>query len=121
MSTTEFGKIVRIARLDADVRLNEMAEALGITPAFLSGMETGRKKISPEWVAKIANYVRNELKADAPNLEAAAAVANKSVSLDGLSPQHQMMVAGFARVKELDPETERRFFELLIAAGGGGK
>lgn len=121
MATTEFGKVVRIARLNAGVKLNEMAEALSVSPAFLSGMETGRKKISEDWVAKIAGYVRNELKTDAPNLEVAAAVTNKSVNLDGLSPQHQMLVAGFARIKELDEETEKRFHELLVAASKGEK
>jgi transcriptional regulator with XRE-family HTH domain len=121
MSTTEFGKVVRMARLDAGVKLNEMAEALSVSPAFLSGLETGRKNISEEWIAKIAAYVRQSLNNPAPNLEALASVANQSVPLDGLTPQHQMMVAGFARMKSLDPETERKFFELLVAASGGGK
>lgn len=121
MSTTEFGKIVRMARIQAGVRLNEMAEALAVSPAFLSGLETGRKKISDEWLQKIANYVRGELKVAAPALETAAAVANKTVNLEGLSPQHQMLVAGFARIREMDAETEQRFRELLVAASGGDK
>lgn len=121
MATTEFGKIVRMARLEAGVKLNEMAAALSVSPAFLSGLETGRKKISDEWLKKIAMYVRNDLKVAAPSLETAAVVANKNVNLEGLSPQHQMLVAGFARIKEMDPETEARFRELLVAASGGEK
>jgi transcriptional regulator with XRE-family HTH domain len=121
MATTEFGKIVRMARIQAGVRLNEMAEALAVSPAFLSGLETGRKKISPEWLGKIASYIRQDLKVPAPELETAAAVANKSVNLEGLSPQHQMLVAGFARIKEMDPDTEQRFRELLTAASRGEK
>lgn len=121
MATTEFGKVVRIARLNAGVKLNDMAEALDVSPAFLSGLETGRKKISDEWLEKITGYVRNVLKIEAPDLEVAAAVTNKSVNLDGLSPQHQMLVAGFARIRELDAETEKRFHELLVAASRGEK
>jgi transcriptional regulator with XRE-family HTH domain len=116
MSITEFGKVVRMARIEGGVKLSEMATSLGVSAAFLSGMETGRKKISDEWIQKIASYVRGELNVEAATLEAAAAVSNKSVNIDGLSPQHQMLVAGFARIRDLDKETERRFHELLVAA-----
>ncbi len=121
MTTTEFGKIVRTARLQAGVKLSEMAEALDVSSAFLSGLETGRKKVSDDWTTKIAHYLRHDLKLPVPTLEAAAAVSNKSVSLDGLSPQHQMLVAGFARIKDFDEETEKRFHELLVAASKGEK
>jgi len=114
-TTTDFGKVVRMARIQAGVKLSEMADALEVSAAFLSGLETGRKKISDEWVAKIATYVRNDLGVAAPDLEAAASVSNGSVNLDGLSPQHQMLVAGFARMK-FDEETESKFRELLLAA-----
>ncbi len=121
MATTEFGKIVRVARVKAGVNLSEMAETLSVSPAFLSGLETGRKKISDEWVGKIADYVRNTLKDPAPGLEVAADLTNQSVNLEGLSPQHQLLVAGFARMGALDDETERRFHELLQAASKGEK
>jgi ribosome-binding protein aMBF1 (putative translation factor) len=120
-TTTDFGKVVRMARIQAGVKLSEMADTLQVSAAFLSGLETGRKKISDEWINKIASYVRNELKVPAPDLEVAAAVSNKSVNLDGLSPQHQMLVAGFARMKNFDEETEVRFRELLLAASRGEK
>lgn len=123
MSTTEFGKVVRMARIEAGVKLSDMAEALDVSAAFLSGLETGRKKISEDWISKIATYVRDELKVAAPTLEIVAAVSNKSVNLDGLSPQHQMMVAGFARMKDFNfnEETERKFHDLLVAASRGEK
>ena len=117
-TTTDFGKVVRMARIQAGVKLSEMADRLQVTPAFLSGMETGRKRISDEWLTKIASYVRNDLGVPAPDLETAAAVSNGTVSLDGLSPQHQMLVAGFARVK-LDEGNEAKFRELLVAASKG--
>ena len=53
MKITEFGKAVRKARIDASVTLGDMAEALEVSPPFLSAMETGRKKISEDWVRKI--------------------------------------------------------------------
>lgn len=50
---TNFGKFIRKMRIDKDVSLKEMADHMKITPAFLSGMETGRKAISPTMLNKI--------------------------------------------------------------------
>jgi transcriptional regulator with XRE-family HTH domain len=108
-----------MARIQASVKLSEMAVALDVSPAFLSSLETGRKRVSSEWVEKIGSYLRNDLGLAVPDLEAKADVSNGSVNLEGLSPQHQMLVAGFARVRKLDEETEMKFRELLEAAGRG--
>ena len=58
MAITEFGKAVRKGRIETGVSLSAMAAELGATPAFLSAMETGRKKIPAEWVAKIQAYFK---------------------------------------------------------------
>ncbi|WP_116324232.1 helix-turn-helix domain-containing protein [Cupriavidus taiwanensis] len=121
MSTTEFGRLVRKARIDADVTLLEMARQLDVSAPFLSGMETGRKKISQEWVGKIEEFFRSKYGIEVPGLDVAADIANREVSLEGLSPQHQMLVAGFARMKSIDPEVEEQFRQLLTAAGNYGK
>jgi len=73
-----------------------MANALGVSSAFLSSLETGRKKVPEEWVNKIEVFFKNRGIA-VMGLQEAADVSNKSVSLEGLSPTHQMLVAGFAR------------------------
>lgn len=39
MALTEFGKAVRKARIDAGETLLSMAETIGASPAFLSGMK----------------------------------------------------------------------------------
>ena len=114
MKLTEFGKIVRKARLDAEVSLLEMAESLGVSSAFLSGMETGRKKITSDWTQKISDFFGNRGIA-VENLPEAADVSNQSVSLEGLNPAHQMLVAGFARTS-LTPEEFENLKELLMAA-----
>lgn len=118
MKITEFGKVVRKARLDAEVSLLQMANELDVTSAFLSGMETGRKKITDDWVGKIRNFfaVRN---IEVPNLAEAADVSNKSVSLEGLSPAHQMLVAGFARTSLSQEELEN--LKALLAAANTNK
>lgn len=118
-TTTDFGKVVRMARIQASVKLSDMAKALEVSPAFLSSLETGRKRVSEEWIGKIASYLRQELGQPVPDLETTAAVSNGSVNLEGLSPQHQMLVAGFARMRNFDEETEMKFRELLEAASRG--
>lgn len=101
----EFGRKVRKARIDASVTMMQMANDLGTTPAFLSGMETGRKKIPAGWVPRIVAYFKDH-GVEVSDLGAAADAANQSVSLDGLSRENQMLVAGFARVMSSAPRVE---------------
>jgi len=118
MALTKFGREVRKARLDTEQTLSSMADALDVSPAFLSGIETGRKKIPPRVVLQIREYFQ-KLGHKIDNLEALADVANQTVQLDGISPQQQMLVAGFAR-SPLDPEQLSKFAELLKSHKGHG-
>jgi hypothetical protein len=103
MAITDFGKAVRKARIDAGATLVQMADELDTSPSFLSALEMGRKKIPAAWVEKIeAFFARHGV--NGLDLAPLADVANKSVSLDGLSPAQQMLVAGFARVNLNDQE-----------------
>jgi len=115
MAITEFGKAVRKARIDADVTLASMANALDTTPSFLSAMEMGRKKIPVDWVEKIQNFFINH--GVSVRLAELADVANKTVPIEGLSPAQQMLVAGFARVN-LD-EREIMNLQALLAVKRG--
>jgi transcriptional regulator with XRE-family HTH domain len=114
MKITEFGKVVRKARLDAEISLLQMANDLDVSSAFLSGMETGRKKVTEDWVSKIKGFFADH-GITVPNLAEAADVSNKSVSLEGLNPAHQMLIAGFARTS-LSPEEMENLKALLAAA-----
>ena len=116
MAITEFGKAVRKARIDANnVSLSSMATALHTTPSFLSALEMGRKKIPAEWVKKIEGFFQQH--GASIRLGDLADVANKNVSLDGLSPAQQMLVAGFARVN-LDEVEINNFRKLLSMVKG---
>lgn len=102
MSLTEFGKVVRKARIDADETLLSMSNDLGVSPSFLSGMENGRKNISQEWVKKIEDYFEQK-GVRVKQLAELAMAANKSVPIDGLPFLQQMMMVGFAK-SEFTPE-----------------
>lgn len=113
MALTDFGKAIRKARIDTSETLGSMADSLKVSPAFLSGIETGRKKIPANLVANIQQYFASK-GVELNRLDELAAVANQSVSLEGLSPQQQMLVAGFAR-SSMDAATLEKMALLLSA------
>lgn len=117
MALTDFGKAIRTARIETDATLSQMAAAIGATPAFLSAIETGRKKIPAAWIERIDGFFRLKGKV-IPNLRELATVANGEVSVAGLSPAQQMLVAGFARTS-LDSEQLKKFEQLLSKAMKG--
>lgn len=107
---TEFGKAVRKARLDVGTTMAHMAAYLGVKPSFLSQIETGKKKIPAEFVSRIEEYFQTQgLKIRLGQL---ADSANRSVSLDGLSPEMQFLVSGFAR-STLNEEQIARIRKIL--------
>lgn len=115
MALTDFGKAVRKARLDAEETLSTMAESLNVSPAFLSAMETGRKKISEEWVEKITLFFQDR-EINVEKLGVYADISNKSVSIADCDPDMQMLIAGFAR-SDLDAETLSKVNELAKILG----
>lgn len=60
---TEFGKIIRKIRIDNDVLLKDMADALNISAAFLSKLETGKSKPNLKLAYKIKNIYNLDNKA----------------------------------------------------------
>lgn len=50
---TEYGKFLRKLRIDQGQILKTMAEKLGVSSAFLSAVENGKKKIPKTWEEKL--------------------------------------------------------------------
>lgn len=111
MALTEFGKVVRKARIDTGYTLLTMSQELNTTPAYLSGLETGLKKIPKSWVEKISDFFKSK-NHEINNLQQLADVSNENVAIDGLPLQQQMLIAGFAR-SPFTLEELRRFVSLL--------
>lgn len=113
MSLSKFGAKVREYRRAYGVTLSTMASSLGASTAFLSAMETGRSKIPMDWVEKIATYFSDfGENINVAELKAIACDDNEAVSLEGLRPQHRMLVAGFAN-SDLNQEQLTRLGRLL--------
>lgn len=65
---TEFGKCLRHIRLDRGILLKDMANTLGITSAYLSSIETGKRKPTKDLLLKISDaYCLDGKTADALN------------------------------------------------------
>jgi len=55
---TEFGKILRKLRIDRQELLRDMAKKLGVSSAYLSAVETGKRKIPADWCQKIVSLYK---------------------------------------------------------------
>lgn len=96
MAVTNFGRAVRKARQETNDTLMTMSKGLNKSVAFLSAIETGRTKIPLDLIPKIENFFNDKGYVFKEDLNIVASVANENIPIDGLSYQHQMMVAGFA-------------------------
>lgn len=96
---TEFGKIIRKARIDTGETLSTMAKGIKKTVSFLSAIETGTKKIPMDLVPVIRAYLvsKGANHADLNNLESSAIVANGQMSLEGLDINKQKTMVAFAK------------------------
>lgn len=52
---TEFGRILRIYRVNHGITLKDMADNLSVPSSYLSSMEMGRKNISHDFLKKLLN------------------------------------------------------------------
>lgn len=113
---TPFGEKVRAMRTGRGVSQKEMAAALGVSPAYLSALEHGRRGI-PNWamVQKIIGFF-NVIWDEAEELEALAARSDPRVTLDtaGLSPAATALANRLAaRIGTLGQEDIARIGALL--------
>lgn len=90
---TPFGERMREMREERGVTQKEMAAALGVSPAYLSALEHGRRGV-PSWplIQKIVGYF-NVIWDEADDLQRLAAASRPRVGVDtaNLSPQATLL------------------------------
>jgi transcriptional regulator with XRE-family HTH domain len=104
---TPFGAKLRALRAERGVNQKDMAAALGVSAAYLSALEHGKRGV-PNWglVQKIIGYF-NVIWDDAEELERLAAISDPRVVIDtsGLSPEATRLANMLAeRIRELSTE-----------------
>lgn len=113
---TPFGKAIRDMRDERDITQKQMAEALGVSPAYLSALEHGhRSKPSWHFVQKIIGYF-NVIWDDAENLLDLAGLSDPRITIDtsGLSPKATETANYFAKkIKKLSDEDLTKIIDII--------
>lgn len=98
---TPFGKAARKIRIDRSETLGDMADALGISAAFLSSVETGKRNPPDDLVEKIVRYF--DLKgADAQELRRLAAESRNTIKLKPTEKNRHIANAFARKFESLD-------------------
>lgn len=117
---TSVGKFLRKLRIDRGEILRDMADKLGVSSAFLSAVENGKKKMPDAWIPKLEGIYSlssvqvSELK-DAI-VESSGIVEMKIASV---SDETRQLAISFARqFKDLDDETAKKLRSILDGSKG---
>lgn len=117
--TTPFGVAVRHLRSRKGVSQKEMAAALGVSPAYLSALEHGRRGTpSFEFLQKVAGYF-NIIWDEAEELFRIARISDPRITVDtaGLPPEYTAFANRLsAEIRDLPPATIRRLAGILEKA-----
>lgn len=117
--TTPFGVAVRHLRSRKGVSQKEMAAALGVSPAYLSALEHGRRGMpSFEFLQKVAGYF-NIIWDEAEELFRIARISDPRITVDtaGLPPEYTAFANRLsAEIRNLPPATIRRLAGILEKA-----
>ena len=112
---TAFGKTLRKLRIDRGEILKAMADHLGISSAYLSAIEMGKRVIPEDMVARLSRiYALSE--EDVRQMEEAKAQSTTQVKLDlgNASPVKKNAALVFARAfDEMDEEAANKLLAFM--------
>lgn len=113
---TEFGRFIRIYRLEHGLLLKDMSDKLNMPSSYLSAIEMGRKTITNEFVSKLictfpfTNDEETRLRQAVEN----SANCVKINNLQSATQQQRNAALSFARkFNDLDSTTIDKILELL--------
>lgn len=117
---TKFGQLMRTIRNEHGMKMGEMANNVGVTPSYLSSIETGKRQITDDLVLKVIDYfdrIAIDFSEEAIRDAAALSKSNHKIMLGkNASATQQEAVAMFARRLEtdsLDSETAKKIIAIL--------
>lgn len=112
---TILGDFLRKLRLSNKEILKDMAKNLGVSSAFLSAVENGKKKMPTAWEAKLQE-IYNLTSAQMTELKDAVMESSDIVELNlkGSSAQNKELAISFARQFDtMDEQTSKAILEFL--------
>jgi transcriptional regulator with XRE-family HTH domain len=114
---TEFGKILRKERIEREWTLDDMAQRLEISPAYLSHMEMGRRPVPEKIVKDICKILKfHEVRAARLKKAANESYVPNVIKIDstGMKEGDKEIALMFARrFSDLDRTDKKKLFELL--------
>lgn len=112
---TKLGDFLRNIRLKANISLRKMATDLGISPAFLSAVENGKKKMPDSWFSLIPDtYNLSDNETDEFKDTAYESFETVELNLAKASDANKKFAIRFARrFDEIDEKTCEQLLELL--------
>jgi len=117
---TPFGQRIRQLRKERGVSLKDMASAIGVSPAYLSALEHG-KRGRPGWhlIQRTLSYF-NIIWDDAEEVIRLARISHPRITIDtsGLSPRATELANRLAdSIAQLDQETIDAMLDQLLNHG----
>lgn len=115
---TTFGKFCRILRMDRDQLLKDMADLLGVSSAFLSSVENGKKEVPASWFEKIKLlYSLDEKKSEELFNAIEASRKELRINLEQMEAEDRILALSFARkletISQMNERTKAEFRSFL--------
>ena len=112
---TSIGEFLRKRRLAKEQKLKDMAEILGVTSAFLSAVENGKKNMPDSWVRKIREeYSLTDEQCEQMKQSAMESQNFISLNMKNVSSINRELAVSFARqFDEMDEETSKQILNVL--------
>lgn len=115
---TEFGKTLRIIRINSGDSAKQMADKLGISVPYLNAIENGRRDVPADLLEKVISaYPLSER--DCENLKEALVATKDRVKIDltELGEKKRRVIMALAR-DEIDADTLDEICKLVNNKGG---
>ena len=108
--TTSVGRFLRKLRIDKGEILRDMADKLGVSSAFLSAVENGKKKMPDAWISKLQEvYSLSPIQVSELKDAAVESSGIVEMRIADTSDETRKLVISFARrFEELDDETVKK-------------
>lgn len=124
---TEFGKWLKTLRISLGIKLYDMSVTMGISPAFISSIETGKKNIPVDFVDRIKKYYALTEEQDKSLQEAVKLTREEElkkkksvqIKVNTSSSDVQNLVYSFARQANSLTEEQKAEINKILQRGEG--
>lgn len=113
--TTALGRFLRKLRIDSSEILKDMAIKLGVSSAFLSAVENGKKKMPDSWIKKLETiYALTKEQTEQLNIAIIETNNIIEINLQNVNSEDRELAISFAReFNSIDAKTREQLMKIL--------